>query len=107
MTRWVSCAAGRGSGGEGASMAEFSGENWFPASRVDTIESGVRNQDLGPSSKPPTPSSRLPTLTEAFVSGLDSANHRRGITVLALLLLIIALVVGGIFLVRYLTSSTS
>ena len=41
------------------------------------------------------------------MSGLDSANTRRGITVLALLLLIIALVVGGIFLVRYLTSSTS
>lgn len=32
---------------------------------------------------------------------------RRGITVLALLLLIIALVVGGFFVVRYLTSSAS
>jgi uncharacterized membrane protein len=29
-------------------------------------------------------------------------SHRRGITVLALLLLIVALVVGGFFLVRYL-----
>ena len=33
--------------------------------------------------------------------GLTSANTRRGITVLALLLLIIALMVGGFFLVRY------
>lgn len=39
--------------------------------------------------------------------GLTSTNTRRGITVLSLLLLIIALVVAGFFLVRYLTSSTS
>lgn len=39
------------------------------------------------------------------MSGLIST--RRGITVLSLLLLIIALVVAGFFLVRYLTSSTS
>ena len=36
-----------------------------------------------------------------------SVNRRRGLTVLALLLLIIALVVAGFFLARYLTSSTS
>lgn len=41
------------------------------------------------------------------MSGLTSANTRRGITVIALLLLILALVVGGFFLVRYLTSSIS
>lgn len=34
--------------------------------------------------------------------GLTYANTRRGITVLALLLLVIALAVGGFFLVRYL-----
>ena len=34
--------------------------------------------------------------------GLTSTNTRRGITVLALLLLIIALIVGGFFVVRYL-----
>ncbi len=34
--------------------------------------------------------------------GVTAANARRGITVLALLLLIIALIVGGFFLVRYL-----
>lgn len=33
-----------------------------------------------------------------------SANRRRGITVLALLLLIIAVIVGGFFLARYLQS---
>lgn len=39
--------------------------------------------------------------------GIATANTRRGITVLALLLLIIGLVVGGFFLVRYLISSAS
>ena len=34
--------------------------------------------------------------------GLGYANTRRGITVLGLLLLIIALMVGGFFVVRYL-----
>jgi hypothetical protein len=34
-------------------------------------------------------------------------QNRRGITVLALLLLIIALVIAGFFLVRYLTSSAA
>ncbi|HWN20203.1 MAG TPA: hypothetical protein VNO19_14925 [Gemmatimonadales bacterium] len=38
--------------------------------------------------------------------GLTSAKTRRGITVLALLLLIIALLVGGFFLVRYLQLSS-
>jgi hypothetical protein len=33
--------------------------------------------------------------------------NRHGITVLALLLLIVALMVGGFFVVRYLTSSAS
>lgn len=46
--------------------------------------------------------SRVPTLTEVFMPGLMSANNRHGITVLALLLLVIALVVGGFFVVRYL-----
>jgi len=36
-----------------------------------------------------------------------SANPRRGLTVLALLLLIIALAVGGFLALRYLSSSTS
>ena len=36
--------------------------------------------------------------------GLTSASNRRGITVLSLLLLIIALVVAGVFLVPYLLS---
>ena len=53
-------------------------------------------------SRLPTPDSRLPTLTEAFMPELASVNTRRGITVLALLLLIIALAVAGFFLVRYL-----
>jgi uncharacterized protein YneF (UPF0154 family) len=44
---------------------------------------------------------------EAFMPGIATANTRRGITVLALLLLIIGLVVGGFFLVRYLISSAS
>jgi hypothetical protein len=35
---------------------------------------------------------------------ITSTNTRRGITVLGLLLLIIALMVGGFFLVRYLRS---
>jgi hypothetical protein len=38
------------------------------------------------------------------MSGPDSIHSRRGITVLALLLLIITLAVGGFFLVRYLQS---
>jgi hypothetical protein len=38
--------------------------------------------------------------------GLTYANNRRGITVLALLLLIIALMVGGFFLVRYLQTTS-
>ena len=46
-----------------------------------------------------TPSSRLPT-HGGIVPGLSSAN--RGITVLGLLLLVIALLVGGFFVVRYL-----
>jgi hypothetical protein len=37
----------------------------------------------------------------------DFANSRRGITVLALVLLIIALAVGGYFLFRYFLPSTS
>ena len=41
------------------------------------------------------------------MAGLAYRNARRGITVLALLLLIIALLVGGFFLARYLISSTS
>jgi hypothetical protein len=44
---------------------------------------------------------------EAFMPGIATANTRRGITVLTLLLLIIGLVVGGFFLVRYLISSAS
>ena len=36
--------------------------------------------------------------------GFASLSTRRGITVLALLLLIIALVIGGFFVVRYLRS---
>jgi hypothetical protein len=44
---------------------------------------------------------------EAFMPGIATANTRRGITVLALLLLIIGLVVGGFFLARYLISSAS
>jgi hypothetical protein len=36
--------------------------------------------------------------------GLTSSNTRHGITVLGLLLLIIGLMVGGFFLVRYLRS---
>jgi uncharacterized protein YneF (UPF0154 family) len=44
---------------------------------------------------------------EAFMPGIATANTRRGITVLALLLVIIGLVVGGFFLVRYLISSAS
>ncbi|HEV8177947.1 MAG TPA: hypothetical protein VGP44_09695, partial [Gemmatimonadales bacterium] len=47
-----------------------------------------------------TPDSRLPTFYGGLVPGLSSAN--RGITVLALLLLIITLMVCGFFLVRYL-----
>ena len=43
---------------------------------------------------------------EVFMPGLTSAKTRRGITVLALLLLIIALLVGGFFLVRYLQLSS-
>jgi hypothetical protein len=66
-------------------MAELSGDDWFLASRRDTMSKYYGG----------------------IMSGLTSANTRRGITVLALLLLIIALVVGGFFLVRYLTSSTS
>jgi hypothetical protein len=38
------------------------------------------------------------------MTGPDSLHSRRGITVLALLLLIITLAVGGFFLVRYLQS---
>lgn len=49
-----------------------------------------------------TPSSRPPTSHGGIVPGLSSAN--RGITVLGLLLLIIALMVGGFFVVRYLRS---
>jgi hypothetical protein len=37
---------------------------------------------------------------------MRSLGHRHGITVLALLLLIIALVVGGFFVVRYLRLSS-
>jgi hypothetical protein len=39
---------------------------------------------------------------EAVMRGPTSVNTRRGITVLALLLLIIALVVAAVLLVRYL-----
>jgi hypothetical protein len=39
---------------------------------------------------------------EAFMPGLGYADTRRGITVLGLVLLIIALMVGGFFVVRYL-----
>lgn len=37
--------------------------------------------------------------------GLATANSRRGITVLALLLLIIALVIAAVFLTRYVSTS--
>ena len=44
----------------------------------------------------------MPHYMEAVMRGLTSVNTRRGITVLALLLLIIALVVAAVLLVRYL-----
>jgi hypothetical protein len=42
--------------------------------------------------------------TEAIMREITPASTRRGITVLGLLLLIIALMVAGFFLVRYLRS---
>lgn len=46
----------------------------------------------------------MPNYMEAFMPELTSANTRRGITVLTLLLLIIAFVVAAIFLFPYLRS---
>ena len=44
-------------------------------------------------------------LLEGVMPGLTSLNSRRGITVLALLLLIIAFVIAAIFLFPYLRST--